>query len=144
MALIHRSKNTGSSSEEECQTGSALRKHTRATQTSNVINHYRKTCETNTYLEFRKEIHHKKLCLFKVELNQVVNRCNVSELIKVTIFQYKQNYKTKKMTFAVSSITANNADRLVRSGVAKWLQQRIKFGYNPSRDNHYTDLKKAI
>lgn len=50
--------------------------------------------------------------------NQVVNRCNVSELIKVTIFQYKQNYKTKKMTFAVSSITANNVDRLVRSGVA--------------------------
>jgi len=67
-----------------------------------------------------------------VEKNQVVNRCNVSELIKVTIFQYKQNYKIKKMTFAVSSITAKNSDRLVRSGVAMWLQQRIKFMYNPS------------
>lgn len=52
-----------------------------------------------------------------------MNRCNVSELIKVTIFQYKQNYKTKKMTFAVSSITANNVDRLVRSGVAKWFSK---------------------
>lgn len=62
----------------------------------------------------------KILCLLKVKGNQVVNRCNVSELIKVTIFQYKQNYKTKKMTFAVSSITAKNVVRLVRSGVAKW------------------------
>lgn len=144
MALIHRSKNTSSSSKEECKTGPALRKHTRATQTSNVINHYPRTCETNMHLESRKEIHHKKLYLFKVERNQVVNRCNVSELIKVTIFQYKQNYKTKKTTFAVSSITANNTDRLVRSGVAKWLQQRIKFGYKPRWDNHYTDLQKAI
>lgn len=132
MAQIHRSKTTGSSSKEECQTGSTLRKHTSTTQSSNVINHYSRTCDTNTHLEFREEIHHKNLCLFKVEQNQVVNRCNVSELIKVTIFQYKQNCKTKKMTFAVSSVTTNNEDRLVRNGVAKWLQQSIKFGYNPS------------
>lgn len=105
---------------------SALRKHTRATQTRNVINHYPRTCETNTHLEFRKEIHHKKLCLLKVEWNQVVNRCNVSELIKVTIYQYKQNYKPKKMTLAVSSITANSVDRLVQGGCGQVLIAKDK------------------
>lgn len=71
MAVVHRSKNTGSSSTEECQPGSALRKHTRVTQTSKVINHYSRPSETNKHWEFRKKIHHNKLRLFKVERNRL-------------------------------------------------------------------------
>lgn len=71
MAVVHRSKNTGSSSKEECQPGSALRMHTRVTQTSNVINHYPRPSETGKHWEFRKKIHHNKLRLLKVERNRL-------------------------------------------------------------------------